>query len=197
VVSDNASNGPRSAPLTGNGTDFSLGIARGSSSATITAGQTATYDLQVNSINGFTGSVTIACTGTPVQAICAMSPTPVNVTASGSAAFTVNVTTTARTMAQLIGIRRPPSAYGVAVCGYTVPFLLLLLLIQIVFSNARISSRCMLTAILLGCLVVQVGCRGSGDGVGSSGTPAGAYTLTITGAQQGVNRSFKLSLNVN
>jgi len=201
TVTDSANTSPQLLPLSGAGTDFSLGTASGgSNSATVTAGQPATYNLQVNPIDGFTGSVTVACTGSPTQATCAATTTPINVSGPGPAAFTINVTTTSRTMAPLGGVghlRQP--AQELRVFGSIVLFLLLIG-VYAVFSKGRMKRRWAPAAILLGCLAVQVGCSGGGKTGGggvSGGTPAGPYTLTVTGTQQGASRSMNLSLNVN
>ncbi len=50
----------------------------GATSATITAGQTATYQLALQSIDGFAGPVTLTCTGAPAGATCTVIPTPGN-----------------------------------------------------------------------------------------------------------------------
>src|SRR5207245_1491643 len=71
TIADNATGSPQSVSLTGAGTDFSIGAATGSSSsATVAAGQAASYTLNVNAQNGFTGNVAVSCTGAPAQATC-------------------------------------------------------------------------------------------------------------------------------
>src|SRR5205807_4640362 len=63
TITDNATGSPQSVSLTGAGTDFSIGAATGSSSsATVAAGQAASYTLNVNAQNGFTGNVAVSCT---------------------------------------------------------------------------------------------------------------------------------------
>ena len=82
----------------------------GAISATVTAGQTATYQLALQSIDGFAGPVTLTCTGAPAGATCTVIPTPVTLAANATAPFQVQVTTTARTgSANLV---RPPKSPG-------------------------------------------------------------------------------------
>src|SRR6267143_517651 len=97
MITDNAAGSPQSVALTGAGTDFSIGTASGgSSTATVTAGQSASYALNVNAMNGFTGSATVSCTGAPAQAACTV---PGTVSVSGaSTSLSVSVTTTAAAM---------------------------------------------------------------------------------------------------
>jgi hypothetical protein len=45
-------------------------------------------------------------------------------------------------------------------------------------------------------LLMMAGCGGSGGGGGPSGTPAGTYTLVVTGSQQGGTVTIKLTLTV-
>src|SRR6267154_548759 len=61
------------AVLTVTAPDFSLSVANGgSASVTVTAGQVATFNLQVNPLNGFSGSVSLACTEAPTQDLVSM-----------------------------------------------------------------------------------------------------------------------------
>jgi hypothetical protein len=99
VLGDNAANSPQSIPVTGAATNFAIDPPNvGATSATVTAGQTATYQLNLQSIDGFTGPVTLTCTGAPVGAACSVSPTPITLTANATAPFQVTVTTTARSL---------------------------------------------------------------------------------------------------
>jgi hypothetical protein len=99
VVADNAPNTPQSLPLTGAAMNFAIDPPNiGALSATVTAGQTATYQLNLQSIDGFAGPVTLTCTGAPAGATCTAIPTPVALTANATAPFQVQVTTTARTV---------------------------------------------------------------------------------------------------
>jgi hypothetical protein len=45
-------------------------------------------------------------------------------------------------------------------------------------------------------LLMMAGCGGSGGGAAPSGTPAGNYTLVVTGSQQGGTVTMKLTLTV-
>jgi hypothetical protein len=68
----------------------------GATTATVLAGQTATYQLDVISMNAFAGSVAMACTGTPTATACSVTPSPVPVSANSTSVFQVNVATMAR-----------------------------------------------------------------------------------------------------
>ncbi|HKS95148.1 MAG TPA: SBBP repeat-containing protein, partial [Terriglobia bacterium] len=67
---------------------FSIGAASGSStSATINAGQTATFNLELVSSGGFSGTVNLACSGSVPAGTCSVSPASVSPTGSGSTSF--------------------------------------------------------------------------------------------------------------
>jgi hypothetical protein len=57
----------------------------------------------------------------------------------------------------------------------------------------------MLCLVALGVALLPMGCGGSGGGTlpgGSPGTPAGAYTFTITGANGSITGSTTLTVTV-
>src|ERR1700735_4309754 len=102
TIADNATNSPQSATLNGTATDFCPNPpVVGGASLTVTQGAKAVFNLDITSINGFAGSVGLACTGAvPGAASCTTSPSTVNVPANGQAPFMVSVPTGA-------GLARP------------------------------------------------------------------------------------------
>ena len=86
--------------------------------------------------------------------------------------------------------------------------LMVLVLIYLVDSASRGIRRrsfaWVYAGLLLACVAsIAVGCGGGGSGGGGGGgsnhvgTAAGTYTLTVTGSDQGVQRTLTLSLTVN
>ena len=97
TIADNASNAPQSVPLTATAMNFAIDPPNvAATSATITAGQTATYQLNLQSIDGFAGPVTLTCSGAPAGATCTVIPTPITLAANATAPFQVQVSTTAQ-----------------------------------------------------------------------------------------------------
>jgi parallel beta-helix repeat protein len=192
---------PRSVSLTGNATDFSMAAAPGAStSAIVTAGNTATYNLQISPLGGFAGTVALTCTGAPSLAVCTASPA--TVTPSGSASpFAISVTTTAASLIvpRMTPPRMPPF-------GLFLIVLLLLGVFALTISLARFTNplpqrrgafACSLATLLL-VFVWAGGCGGSGSsGPRNPGTPKGSYSLTVTATSNGVSRPLVLSLTVN
>src|SRR5260370_28781413 len=130
TIADDAPNSPQVIALSAN-VNVALTIspaAPGSNSATITAGQTATFHLQLTPGPGFAGSASFACTGAPSAATC----TAPNVQLVGGTpvSYVVTVATTASTIfvPPLQTPRLPPFVWLqvlslVACCGLIAPLL--------------------------------------------------------------------------
>ncbi len=207
-IADDASNSPQSVSLSGTGTGFSLSAATGSdcpsggncsTSATATAGQTATYDLQASPVSGFNGTVTLGCTDALAQSTCSVSPSSATLNGTAATAFAVTVTTTA---SSALGPLSNPTTWRMP-SQPTLTFCILFALALLLFGSmvsARNSRRRLapVFALLILSLVWITSCGGGGSnggGGGNSGTPSG--TVTITGTSGGVNHSVSLNLTVN
>jgi hypothetical protein len=205
--------GTQSVGLTGTGTDFSIGLAPGgSATATVPAGSSATFNLQVTPIGGFDGTVALSCTGAPPESTCYVPETSTLLSGNTPTTFSVLVDTTALSSATpgvgrqwppVGGLRILPMALMVALASTLMAF-------ASRFRGAAAQARrAYAFAIPLGFLVVAmilIGCGGGGGGGssnGSSGPPpsggtsTGNYVLTITGTSNGVSHSQTLTLTVN
>ncbi len=191
VVSD-APGSPHTAVLSGAGTpDFS--ISASSTSATVTAGQTATFNLTYNS-NGIAGAVAQTCSGAPPRSTCMISPATVNLTAGGSASSRVDVATTrggflvpaSRHMPRL-----PPGAlfWLATVLASALPFVWLARR-----RGGRLRSGWALASLVV-ILLALPGCNNGSQAM--PGTPPGPYTITVSASSGGVTRSITLNLTVN
>lgn len=204
TITDNASGSPQSVALTGTGTDFALAAASGancpsggncSTSATVSAGSTATYDLQVTPNSGFNGSVALNCSGAPGNSTCTVSPASVPAAGSASYAFTVTVGNTSNVMlvpqAPFRGIPGLPSGFVLMV------FPILLFVIWVARPGHRYARRLLVPAmaVLFFCVLYSAGCGGGTGGGGGPQPPTNAV-LKITGTSSGVNRSVNLNLTV-
>jgi hypothetical protein len=210
---DNALGGPHTVALAGIGSDFAIEPApAGSTSATVDAGTTATYALQLAALGGFAGAVELACTGAPDRSTCSITPSAI--TAAGDpTAFTVSVTTTAPGVASL-PTKSPagPLAFTTSPDLARWPSLVLVAglvaLVALTRHRGRARRRFAFPAALL--LSIGLGCGGHGsspadappadgptaDGPTIPGTASGTYELTITGVSGGETRTRALSLTI-
>jgi hypothetical protein len=161
---------------TGQNPDFSLVVSGSSSIATVSAGQTATYNLSITPQAGLTGTVTFTCSGAPSEATCIATPTSVNLSGSGAVPITATVSTTAPSET---GLRpKPPAGPWTWIC-----VLGLLAAVGLTLRRGPRLTRqrawAPLGAAMLS-LAFWAGC--GGGGVANPGTPAGTYTLTVTGS---------------
>jgi len=187
-VIDSASDSPQTIPVSGPGTtDFSISTA--TSSATVTAGQTATYSLSISPLGGFNQSVALSCSGAPGSATCSVSPSSIQLSGAPATAM-VSVTTTA-----------PSHGFALPLIRHSfpkwnrmqTPFLLALFAVVLILclllgreqqqQRAR-PSWALIALICFGLTMTSCGggSSSSNGGGGSAGTQAGSYTITVTGS---------------
>jgi Abnormal spindle-like microcephaly-assoc'd, ASPM-SPD-2-Hydin/Cep192 domain 4/NHL repeat len=202
TITDNASSSPHSVSLTGSGAGFALAMTNGTSNAaTVQAGSTATYNLQLSPVGGFTGTVAITCTGAPAGATCTASPATLNATGTTAVPFAVNVTTTARSAAAapLFHIQWPSNPHAPVFPMGSMILALVLAIAAATLVRAPKPARVWVpAAALLVCLSLLTGCGGGSPHSNNvTGTPAGTYALTVTATpQQGAAQSVTVSLIV-
>jgi len=176
--------------------DFSLALAPGSSfSATVTAGESATYNL-VLTPSGFAGSVSLNCSGEPQGATCTFSPHPAMLDGQNPANVTVTITTTARGMpTSRRFIHGPGKTRGPAAL-----FLMLLLGLVTLFA-ARGRRAFLPLGVTLFVVSLWAACGGGsaapGNGIVMPETQAGTYSLTIAATSGNLTRSLTVTLKVN
>lgn len=163
--------------------DFSI-TANGSSTATVAAGQTASYAVSVTPSGGFSQTVTMSCSGAPAQSMCSLSPSSLALNGSTPAVVNVKVTTAGGSAGLTQPFGRLP--YGgtpawLPLCGT------LVLMVLVSLANWLRDRRPQIVYGLAFLCVLSLGvilsaCGGSGaSGGANGGTPAGTYNLTVTG----------------
>ena len=186
TVTDSASGSPQTASLVGTGQDFSL-TPSSSSSATVTAGQTANYSLAVTPGGGFNQMVVLACSGAPTQSTCSISPSPVTLGGSAPTSVTVTVTTTAGTSTSLgypYGILSARTGFAMFLLFPGLPGMVLIFHIGTRSHKRRSRLFFGLFLVCLFSLALTLSACGSGSksGNGGGGTPSGTFNLTVTGS---------------
>jgi len=212
TITDDAPNSPQT--LTVNGTASPIYTVTSPASALTTAvnaGQTAQYALQFTPGIGYSGPVTMTCSGAPTTTTCTVT-NPVQLTSGTPASVSVTVTTQQRSLAP-ISDRRPNSPLS--------PYLMLILLgtclaVLAVLNQLKQSGGFMPRRLAYaGSLLILVlagyglaGCAGGGVSVvtpisSGSGTQKGTYTLTLTPTASSMSgkplqlSSIQLTLTVN
>jgi hypothetical protein len=173
-------------------------LASTPTSATVTAGQTATYTIQLAPQYGsFDSSVSFSCAGLPSK--CAASFSPASGT-PGALNVTTTLTLTTKTSSSATG------ASLVGATGFGPPALgLCFLTIALLLGNAvrrwipwRIRRRCLAVCALV-CAVILIGSCGGGGGNNTppyTGTPKGTYQVSVLGTSGNMTASTTVTLIV-
>jgi hypothetical protein len=178
-ITDNATSpaSPQTVALSGTGQDFSLAPVS-PASTTVSAGQMANYTVEVSPAGGFNQTVALTCTGAPSLSTCAVTPNSIVLNGSAAATVTVSVTTMAASPPPTI-----PFAWGDYRLLYLIAELFVLsLLIELLSRHRGRRPRwaygfALLVLILAGVMMSACGSAG----VAHQGTPAGTYTLVVSG----------------
>jgi hypothetical protein len=194
TITDDAPNSPQTISL-GATVTAALTIspaAPGSTSVTVTAGQTATFNLLLTPGPGFAGSASFACAGAPAAATCA-APS-VQLAGATPVSYVVTVATTANTL-----IVSPPQApqlppfiwlqvFALLACCGVFVLLHYASRLQRWSSSAALLRVAALGALASLCVFEAAGCAGGGASASPQvvpaprviGTPQGTSTITLT-----------------
>ncbi len=197
TIASNVAGSTFTASLTGIGLmpDFTLTDSSGktTTAVTVVAGGTATVGLNFAPVNGFTGTINIACTpaGTPPPGVSCVLPS--NVTLSGSAVSqTISFTTTSRSTPGA-GFALPAGSGP----GETAVILGLAGLVMLLASRARRMGRLVrLSGLLSVVAALCIGASGCSGYSNPNATPPGSYTYTITATTGTLSHTETVTLTV-
>lgn len=195
TITDNAPDSPQTVSLGGSGSDFAMTSTPASSS--MVAGSTAKFTVTVTPSFGFNAAVSISCTGAPASSKCTASPNSVTPDGTNPITTTLTITTTARTQAppggppwpQFPGFKTAPILWAAV--------LMALLAMAILIAPSRRPRWALLVLPLTLLVMLAVAACGGGSGyVNPTGTPAGNYTITVTGTSGGLSHTSTINLGV-
>jgi hypothetical protein len=188
TITDSA--GTQTVALSGTGTAPTITIGAttsGSLTSTVAGGQTASYVLALTGSTGFSGTVTLACSGAPQYSTCTLSPTSLPITPGSNQPFTVSVTTQTTTPASHSRAALQWMPLGVLLLGFAFPRRFRKSLLH--------AGACVFALIAFGCLS---GCGGSSGTTPpaptTNYTPAGTYHLTVTATSGATTSTQSLTL---
>jgi hypothetical protein len=152
--------------------DFTVSSAP--ASATIAAGQSASYTLSAAPAHGFNQKIDWSCTGAPQGATCTVSPSSVTLDGNHAATATITLTTTARAFTAPLELPRylPPARPLVML---TAAFACLVGLMMLWYAS-RVSRQRPSLAAAVGLLAVSLLTYSCGGGYG--GPPPGSPTIS-------------------
>ncbi len=185
VVVGNNESGGFSVLLNGAGTGTSGNFTVGTQtpSQTVAAGSPAAYTIDLSGQNGYSGTITFACSNLPTGATCTFSPTSVIANGNVPLSTTLTISTTGTAAAAL----RSGSGSGMLLASLTGMGLFGLFLAGGT-KRRQHGAKIVLGCVLLLMLGTLVGCSGSSSKtVASTVTPAGAYLVTVTSTGTGAS----------
>jgi large repetitive protein len=195
TIVDDAADSPQTIAISANvNPAFTIApTAVGGTSVTVTAGQTASYTLQLTPGAGFAGTASFTCTGVPTAATC-KAPS-VQLTNGSAVSYVVSIATTGAATGAIP--ERLPLRPSLRLLWWVA----LLALLSTVLSTFK-SRRCfwpgqvglsgVLAAVVLLAALGIAGCAGGGGGSApapqiipppqptATPTPQGTYTITLT-----------------
>lgn len=164
-------------------------------SATVKAGQSATFVLTINPVGDLASTVGFSCTGLPAGANCSFSPASLT-PGINPVSTTLTLTTTASSAAVPFSVRQ----LGPFLSPLTLAGCLSLILFAVLWRRVT-AARAVLLWTTLGFTLFLVSCGGSGGGTGSgtgggqNGTPPGTSSITVT-ATSATSHTTALSITV-
>ncbi len=196
TITDNASDSPQTISISGVGQDFSV-AASSSSTATVTSGQTANYTVAIAPGGGFNQKVALSCSGGPASSTCSLSSSSVALNGSSPTSVTVTVSTGVGS-ASPIALIKLPSNTPIRLC-----FSIAVLMVFATLYSTLVQFRRRPLWLLRGSafpsllfFVMTFSSCGGGGSQGGGGTPAGSYTLTVTGTFSSGSASLSHATNL-
>jgi hypothetical protein len=155
-------------------------------SATVSAGQTATYNLILSS-EGLIGTVALSCSGAPAGTTCSVNPASEFLpSGSATAPITVTVTTTTEARNERFPFKTMPFAIACAI-----------LVLPLTRRGRRLGPPFLLVfAVILLASISSCGGNSTSTGTNSATPSSTSAVLTITGTSNGATNRVALQLTI-
>lgn len=179
-------------------------ISPDTASKTVSAGQSATFQITVTPDVGFSGDVSLGCSVTPAVALgptCKASPNSVSVSSGpGTSGLTIETTgmATGATISWPTAPRTGPRGRSNLIVLSLFP--LVVIVVWSIISRKRYPLSLIAGTLLVVFLAASCGSGGGSANIASpppTRTPAGNYTVTVTGASGSLSNSAELTVTVN
>ena len=182
TITYSAPGSPQTVALSGTAEDFSMS-AGSSSSAIVSAGQTASYSIALAPVGGFAQSVALTCGGGPAGSACAVSPSMISLSGAAAKTATVTVTTMSQGLTLPFGSGWPTATrYRLSPLTLELAGTLLLMVLAMLLLRERLRWAPAFALAVVVCLGMTLTSCGGGSGGGGGTSPqAGTYTVTVTG----------------
>ncbi len=169
-----------------------FGFSTGAGAVSMASGTSANVPLSVAPVNGFTGSVSLSCSGLPQGATCSFAPAQLSVSSTVPTLGSVTITTTSG-HASLLKPRGLRSSHTAPLLAFGLPIFSLAL-----FSSRRRFRSSTIRLMGVGCVIlVGAALTGCGDS-GSSlvPTPVGTSNVVITATSGALTQQSTVAVTV-
>lgn len=193
-IADNAPGNPHIVALNGMAVDFALAVP--TATATVTAGQSASFTINVSTAGGPTANaITFSPSGNPAATTVTFNPTSIPA-GSATGTTTMTVATTVRGAVPPQGPSHPAGPRPLPLLLGLTAALAALASLALLRQGARTRRWALYLPLALLALALAgvMGCSGVKM---ATGTPAGTSTITVTASSGGVAKTTTVTLTVN
>lgn len=163
-----------------------------SSSATVTAGQAATFPLTLTPGTAQSQTVTLTCGTPPPNATCTISPDSVTLSGTATGSAMVTIQTAGAASAFILAGRFGPSTPA----SFRWELITLAGIISLGVGLFGARRRRLAFGLVFACLFLLPSCGGNSTSGGDHGTPAGTYTVPINAQANGSTQTINLAVTV-